>query len=137
MINVQVRLFAAFKEIIGKNQLDLQISDGSSVKDVIAIIGETYPDVKKIIQISKCAVNMEYVGTERKLIEGDEITVIMPVSGGVAAVSENNIYIEITSEKIDTGKVLNFISDYSAGSVLLFNGTVRNNDEGKPVRYLF
>jgi molybdopterin synthase catalytic subunit len=137
MINVQVRFFAAFKEIIGKNKLDLQIPDGSSVKDVIAIIGETYPGVKKIIQISKCAVNMEYADTERKLAEGDEITVIMPVSGGIAAVSENNVYIEITSEKIDAGKVLNFVSDYSSGSVLLFNGTVRDNDEGKPVKYLF
>ncbi|MHB1697072.1 MAG: molybdenum cofactor biosynthesis protein [bacterium] len=137
MINVQVRLFAAFKEIIGKNQLDLQIPDGSSVKDVIAIIGETYPGVKEVLMISKYAVNMEYDDTARKLLEGDEITVIMPVSGGVAAVSENNVYIEITSENIDAGKVLNFVSDYSAGSVLLFNGTVRDNDEGKPVKYLF
>lgn len=137
MINVQVRLFAAMKEIIGKKLLELQMPEGSSLKDVITLIGETYPDVKEILLISKYAVNMEYVDTEKKMVEGDEITVIMPVSGGVATVSENNIYIEITSEKIDTGKVLNFISDYSAGSVLLFNGTVRDNDEGKPVQYLF
>ncbi|MHB8232124.1 MAG: molybdenum cofactor biosynthesis protein [bacterium] len=137
MINVKVRLFAAFKEIIGKNKLDLRISGGSSVKDIIAIIGETYPDTKEILKISKYAVNMEYTDTERKLIEGDEITVIMPVSGGVPAVSENNAYIEITSEKIDVGKVIGFISDNSAGSVLLFNGTVRDNEEGKPVEYLF
>ncbi len=137
MISIKVRLFAALKEIIGKNQLDLQIPEGSTVKDVIAVIEETYPAVKKIIKISKYAVNMEYTETEKKLTEGDEITIIMPVSGGVYSASETNMYIEITGEKIDDAKVLDFVSDISAGSVLLFNGTVRDNDDGKPVEYLY
>ncbi len=139
MINIKVRLFAAFKEIIGKSQLDLQIPEGSSVKDVIAVIEETYPAVKKIVQISKYAVNMEYIDAGKKLIDGDEITIIMPVSGGVCSGSESEtcIYVEITGEKIDTAKVLDFVSDTSAGSVLLFNGTVRDNDDGKPVEYLY
>ena len=137
MISIKVRLFAALKEIIGKNQLDLQIPEGSTVKDVIALIEETYPAVKKIIKISKYAVNMEYTETEKKMTEGDEITIIMPVSGGVYSASETNMHIEITGEKIDDAKVLDFVSDISAGSVLLFNGTVRDNDDGKPVEYLY
>jgi molybdopterin synthase catalytic subunit len=137
MINIKVRLFAALKEIIGKNQLDLQIQEGSSVKDVIAAVEETYPAVKKIIQISKYAVNMEYIDAEKKLIDGDEITIIMPVSGGACSGPGADMYVEITGKKIDTGKVLDFVSDASAGSVLLFNGTVRDNDDGKPVEYLY
>ena len=137
MISIKVRLFAALKEIIGKNQLDLQIPEGSTVKDVIAVIEETYPAVKKIIKISKYAVNMEYIETEKKLAEGDEITIIMPVSGGVYSASEMSMHIEITGEKIDDAKVLDFVSDISAGSVLLFNGTVRDNDDGRPVEYLY
>ncbi|MHB1546883.1 MAG: molybdenum cofactor biosynthesis protein [bacterium] len=139
MISIKVRLFAAFKEIIGKNQLDLQFNDGSSLKDVIVFINETYPAVKKIIEISKYAVNMEYtdINDGKKLNDGDEITIIMPVSGGVFSASETGMYIEITDKKIDYAKVLDFISDASAGSVLLFNGTVRDNDDGKPVEYLY
>ncbi len=139
MISIKVRLFAAFKEIIGKNQLDLQFNDGSSLKDVVVFIGETYPAVKKIIEISKYAVNMEYIDINdgKKLNDGDEITIIMPVSGGVYSASETNMHIEITGEKIDDAKVLDFVSDISAGSVLLFNGTVRDNDDGKPVEYLY
>ena len=137
MISIKVRLFAALKEIIGKNQLYLQIPEGSTVRDVIAVIEETYPAVKKIIKISKYAVNMEYTETEKKLTEGDEITIIMPVSGGVYSASETNMHIEITGEKIDDAKVLDFVSDISAGSVLLFNGTVRDNDDGKPIEYLY
>ena len=137
MINIKVRLFAALKEIIGKNRLDLQIPEGSSVGYAITAIEEAYPAVEKIIKISKFAVNMEYADTEKKLTEGDEITIIMPVSGGVCSAAEKNMRIEITGEKIDDAKVLDFVSDASAGSVLLFNGTVRDNDDGKPVEYLY
>lgn len=139
MINIKVRLFAAFKEMIGKNRLDLELNDGSSLKDAVMFIGETYPSVKKIIEISKYAVNMEYIDINdgKKLREGDEITIIMPVSGGACSVQEDGSYVEITEKKIDLDKVLDFVSSHCAGSVLLFNGTVRDNDGGKPVEYLF
>jgi len=137
MINIKVRLFAALKEIIGKNSLDLQIPEGSSVGYAIESVERSYPAVKKIIGISKFAVNMEYADTEKKLDEGDEITIIMPVSGGLYSGAEKNIHIEITADKIDAAKALDFVSDVSAGSVLLFNGTVRDNDDGKPVEYLY
>ncbi len=140
MINVKIRLFAALKELIGKNILDIGVPEGSTVKDVVETISKTYPDAKEIFRISRYAVNMEYQNDGIKLSDGDEITVIMPVSGGISAadISEDNRRrIKITSEKIDAGKVLDFISDPSAGSVLLFNGAVRNNEEGKPVEYLF
>jgi len=138
-MNIKVRLFAALREIIGKNQLDLEISADSSLKDAIESVVETYPQVKKIIEISKYAVNMEYadINSPGKLSDGDEITIIMPVSGGIFSGSKNSAYIEITEKRIDSAAALDFISDSSAGSILLFNGTVRDNEEGKPVEYLF
>ncbi len=139
MINIKVRLFAALKEIIGKNHLDLQFNGDPSLKDVISFIIEAYPSVKEIIKISKYAVNMEYtdINDGKHLNNGDEITIIMPVSGGTYNILEDKACVEITEEKIDSNKVLDFVSDPLAGSVLLFNGTVRNNDDGKPVEYLY
>ncbi len=137
MINVNIRFFAAFKELIGKNELNMSVSDGSSVSDVMASLEKTYPEVRDILNISKFAVNMEYQDACVKLSDGDEITVIMPVSGGISDAFENDSYVEITYEKIDTDRVFDFVSEPSAGSVLLFHGTVRDNDDGKPVKYLF
>ena len=141
MINVQVRLFAAMKELLGKDRLDLSLGEGSSLENAVAEIAKIYPEADNILSISRFAINMEYSKPEAKLSEGDEITVIMPVSGGAqpltASVSGSNFFIEITAEKIDAGKTLDFVSDDSAGSVLLFNGTVRNNEDGKRVRHLF
>ncbi len=151
MINVKVRLFAALKELIGKNQIDLSVPENSSVKDVVKTLGASYPEVKNILSISKFAVNMEYQDIEKRLSNGDEVTIIMPVSGGASGginsekspppalppAIDKKILIGITGGKIDTDKVLDFVSDPSAGSILLFNGTVRDNEDAKPVRYLF
>ena len=140
MINIKVRLFAALKELIRKNLLDFTVKDGSSVKDIISIMETSYPDVKNILQVSKYAVNQEYADTGKKLSEGDEITVIMPVSGGVfssGSINDANFNVKIKAERIDCNEVLGFVSDSSAGSVLLFNGTVRDNEDGKPVEYLY
>ena len=140
MINIKVRLFAAFKELIGKNVLDFTVEEGSSVRDVALLMEKNYPDVKNILQVSKYAVNQEYADAGKKLSEGDEITVIMPVSGGIftsCSGNGSNFNIKITPERIDCNEVLDFVSDSSAGSVLLFNGTVRDNEDGKPVEYLY
>lgn len=148
MINIKVRLFAAFKELIGKNQIDLSLPENSSVKDVIKILEASYPEVKNILSISKFAVNMEYRDVEAGLADGDEVTIIMPVSGGASDNTGNEkslesseidkkILIKIIPDKIDAEMALNFVSTPSAGSILLFNGTVRDNDDAKPVKYLF
>ncbi len=140
MISIKVRLFAAFKELIGKNLLDFTVNEGSSVKDIVSIMEASYPDIKNILKVSKYAVNQEYADTEKKLSDGDEITVIMPVSGGVSSSNSDAsaaFNIKITAEKINCNEVLDFVSDSSAGSVLLFNGTVRDNEDGKPVEYLY
>ncbi|MCL4321769.1 MAG: molybdenum cofactor biosynthesis protein MoaE [Deltaproteobacteria bacterium] len=150
MINVKVRLFAALKELIGKNQIDLSVPENSSVEDVVKTLGASYPEVKNILSISKFAVNMEYQDIKKRLSNGDEVTIIMPVSGGASGGinSENppspappeadkKILIEITESEIAPNKVLDFVSDPSAGSILLFNGTVRDNEDAKPVKYLF
>ncbi len=146
-INVKIRLFAAFKELIGKSQIDLPLPENSSVRDAVKILEVSYPKIKDILTVSKFAVNLEYQDIEMKLSDGDEITVIMPVSGGIlhnvgegpfkSSEIGNKVLIEIIPDKINTMTVLDFISVPSAGSVLLFNGTVRDNEDGEPVKYLF
>lgn len=147
-INVKIRLFAAFKELIGKSQIDLPLPEHSSVRDAVNILEASYPKIKNILTVSKFAVNLEYRNVETKLSDGDEITVIMPVSGGLSgnacgmqplepSETGKQILVEITPDQIDTQRVLDFVSVPSAGSVLLFNGTVRDNEDGEPVKYLY
>lgn len=137
MIKIKIRFFAAFREITGKSQILLEMPEGSLLKDAISEIVNLYPEVAEIVRISRFAINMEYGDAATKLASEDEVTVIMPVSGGLPSRIENEIHVEITENPINPDIVLNFVSDPAAGSLLLFNGVVRNNEDGKPVQKLF
>ncbi|MHB1680338.1 MAG: molybdenum cofactor biosynthesis protein MoaE [bacterium] len=52
-------------------------------------------------------------------------------------IGNNFFYIDIVKTHIDVNIALNFVSDPAAGSVLLFNGTVRDNEDGTPVKFLY
>ena len=79
-MNVQVRLFAAARELVGAGSLDQTLSDGATVQDLIEALCKTYPDLRAMRL--RFAVNASYAGSERVLCEGDEVACIPPVGGG-------------------------------------------------------
>jgi molybdopterin converting factor subunit 1 len=79
---IKVRLFAAFKDLLGESELDINLEEGSTIDDVKEYLKSNYPQINHLINISRFAVNMEYKSTNEKLSDGDELSIIMPVSGG-------------------------------------------------------
>ncbi len=53
------------------------------------------------------------------------------------AIDNNFYYIDIVKIPIDVNIALNFVNDAASGSTLLFNGTVRDNEDGTPVKFLY
>ena len=83
------------------------------------------------------AVNGEYVDLNHLLIDGDEIAVIPPVSGGSFGYSDNDfIRIRITEEKIDEQELIRFVKSEEDGAVVTFSGVTRSINKGKEVRKL-
>jgi molybdopterin synthase catalytic subunit len=80
------------------------------------------------------AVNGEYVDFNKLLVDGDEIAVIPPVSGGSFDYSDNDfIRVKITEDKIDEKELLRFVKSEEDGAVLTFSGVTRNINKGKEV----
>jgi MoaE-MoaD fusion protein len=117
---VRVRLFAGLRERAGWSQRDL---DGiARVADVWAALGlGTEPEGLLY------AVNREYAERERELIDGDEVAVIPPVSGGA---------FRITDEPLSLEAVAAEVADERAGAVATFTGTVRRQSRGREVTRL-
>ena len=82
-MQIKLKLFAAFKDLIGKSELDLNFEEGARLEDLKNYIKTSYPEVNRLISISKFAVNMEYRDDNPVLSNNDEVTIIMPVSGGL------------------------------------------------------
>ena len=77
-MSINVQFFASLRELIGKQQIDLEFESSLTVSDVWAKTcdGLAMPDN------TLCAINMEYVKPDTKINDGDEVAFFPPVTGG-------------------------------------------------------
>jgi molybdopterin converting factor subunit 1 len=81
-MKIRLLLFAVLRDIVGKDQIDLTIPEGSTPADVWDMIRRDSSRLHLFERPPMIAVNEEYASPDRRLQEGDEIAFIPPVSGG-------------------------------------------------------
>jgi molybdopterin converting factor subunit 1 len=81
-MRVTVRLFAILRERAGVPEVELELPSGATVADAAHRLADRYPQVKEHAKHVAYAVNREYVPAATVLMDGDELAVIPPVSGG-------------------------------------------------------
>ena len=79
-MRIQVRFFAALRERVGIAQQTISVPEDTSVAQVWALVVEQEPLPDNVL----AAKNMEYVGFDTPVGEGDEIAFFPPVTGGAA-----------------------------------------------------
>ena len=79
-MKVRVLFFAGLRELVGKNQMGVEIQEGAPVSLLLEKLQKGFPGI--ITNPVMLAVNTEYVKPDHRLKEGDEVAVIPPVSGG-------------------------------------------------------
>ena len=80
-MQVNILAFGITKDILGKTLVNIDIPEGSSVKQLKEKLIATYPKMQELTSLL-IAVNEEY-GDELQIIQArDEIALIPPVSGG-------------------------------------------------------
>lgn len=128
-MQISIRAFASYREAIGSPSITLTISDGATPNQVWQALVSTYPRLGALPPPFAFAVNHEYVPSETPLRPRDELVLVPPVSGG----SED---IELVDGPIDVNAVLRKVGHAQAGAVVLFLGTVRDNNRGRHVKFL-
>jgi molybdopterin converting factor subunit 1 len=81
-IRVRVRFFAAPREVLGIEKVELEIPAGSKVGELIGQLAEEYPALRPHTRFISVAVNRAYVGMQTELQDGDEVACLPPVGGG-------------------------------------------------------
>jgi len=82
---VQVKLFGMLKTLVaGSNMLEIPLSDGAQVKDLVDSLQAHYPDLGELLRQKKVvvSVNQEIAHWETALVESDEIALLPPFAGG-------------------------------------------------------
>ena len=117
-MRVSVRLFAGLRERAGTDRLDVELSDGATVADLLAVlpataVGDPMPCV--------VAVNREYSPGSAVLTAGDEVALVPPVSGGASLVR----HCAVVSDRIEMEELSAAVADPRAGAVVVFSGVTR------------
>ena len=82
MITVTVKLFAAYRETVGRNEISIEAPDRARIMWLVDEVVRQHPELEGRLSRAAYAVNRDHVGPERVLADGDEVVFIPPVSGG-------------------------------------------------------
>jgi molybdopterin converting factor subunit 1 len=79
---VQLRFFASIRETLRRAEATCALPAGATVRDLLDQLCREYPALASVRGSLSIAVNREYVDSEHRLSDNDEVAVIPPVSGG-------------------------------------------------------
>ncbi len=82
LINVTIKLFAAYQEVYGTSELKLSFSRPTTVGETLDYLIQEKPELEKWRDVTRFGVNLQFVAAETVINDGDEIVLIPPVSGG-------------------------------------------------------
>jgi MoaE-MoaD fusion protein len=130
-VRVRVRLFARYREATGQERLDLDLPEGGTVEAAWAAVVDRHPVLTGYRPYTLFAVGHDYVEPHHTLSADDELCLFPPVSGGVAA----DVY-RVVDEPLSPDAIAAAVDDPGAGGVVVFSGVVRNQTDGRPVKFL-
>ncbi len=126
-----MRCFAAVREALGQDTLDLEVADGCTVAQVKALLAQRAPAIAKIA--AACAVNRTYAAPERVLVAGDEVAFIPPISGGAGAELFRFVF---SRAPLDPRVLEDEVRSDQDGAVVTFTGVTRDHHDGRAVAAL-
>lgn len=125
---MRVRLFAAYREAVGAPAVDLELDGDATPARAWERLRHLHPALSRLPGPA-FAVGDRYVSPDHPLADGDEVTLIPPVSGGA-------VHVDLVHSPIQVDRLLRHVRHPHAGAVVLFLGTVRDNPDGPRVQHL-
>jgi molybdopterin synthase catalytic subunit len=126
---IRLRLFASVREIVGQRELTLILPEGTTAAALLERIARDHPRLKTLAPTLLLAVNREYVEGGTILVDGDEVALIPPVSGGT------DLY-RITEDPVSLDPLVASVARNTSGAVATFLGVVRGFARGRQVSWL-
>jgi len=131
-VRVRVHLFARYREAAGQEQVDLDLPEGDTVEAAWTAIVTRHPQLAQYRPFTLFAVGHDYVEADHTLKAGDELLLFPPVSGGAG---EPDVF-AVVDRPLSPDDIAARVDDPGAGGVVIFSGVVRNQTDGRPVKFL-
>jgi MoaE-MoaD fusion protein len=131
-IKITALFFGQAREIAGAATATFEIAEPATVEGAFALLVERHPRLEQMKRSLMFAVNEEYAGLSSQLVDGDQLAILPPVSGG----SDGDDIVEIVREAIDIASLRRRLLQGDSGAVVIFDGVARNNTKGRRTLFL-
>jgi sulfur-carrier protein len=81
-MTVRIKLFAVARELVGQDELSIDVADGATIADLRRAVERAAPKLRSILPHSLWAVEAVYACGDTVINARSEIALIPPVSGG-------------------------------------------------------
>ncbi|MEX2176901.1 MAG: molybdopterin converting factor subunit 1 [Pirellulaceae bacterium] len=81
-MKLSVKLFAVARQRVGRDQIDVELPEAATVRELRGAIAEQFPPLADVLAHVRFAVNNDYAAESTALVPGCEVALIPPVSGG-------------------------------------------------------
>jgi MoaE-MoaD fusion protein len=143
-MRARVLFVGMLKELAGRAAEDAEFPEGADLHAVFEYYAGRIPAFRQLASSIVVARNQEFADLSAKIAEGDEVAFLPPVSGGSGEfcgdgagapqpleISEGGHYFALVEHPIDTRAVIARLLTGGEGAVVTFEGTVRNNTNGR------
>jgi molybdopterin converting factor subunit 1 len=134
-MRVRVLFFGMLRELVGRPSEESDFPAGTDLGAIFENYAGRYPRLREMAKSIVMARNQEFAALSTTVEDGDEIAFLPPVSGGAAAdpitITPDGHYFALTRHAIDPHAIVARLITGSEGAVVTFEGTVRNNTNGR------
>ena len=81
-MKVSLQFFSRLRDVMGRSEMGLEITEGTSVAELLAILYSRTPELRNWDKSILVAAGVEFVGRDYILKQGDQISIMPPVQGG-------------------------------------------------------
>lgn len=138
-MRARVLFFGVLKELVERSSDEAELPAGATLGAVFESYAERFPRLREMAGSVAAARNRQFSDFSARVEEGDEVAFLPPVSGGSDAAAqsgEDGHYFALTHRQIDSRALAERLIAGAEGAVVTFEGTVRNNTNGRRTRFL-
>ncbi len=139
-MKVTVQFFSFLRPIVGERELQINVPANCTVGELLAKLYQRFPPMHEAEKTTLVAIGVEFAERGDKLHDGDVVSLMPPLQGGMQlegeASAEPQAELLLIEQPIDEAeaKLGKFGGD--VGGVVTFWGVVRDIEEGKPITAL-
>lgn len=137
-MRLDITLFAGLRERAGREVLRLvDLPSGLDVAGLRRLLAERHPELGSLDGV-RGVVGTTWVSDDHRLAEGDEVSLLPPVSGGQPTEDERLAagLFELSAAPLDPEAARRRVEHPSCGAVVVFCGNARDTNRGQTVTRL-